>query len=371
MKYYQNDNCLVNLANSILKRYTGNTFHNTIPEIDKALKNAKKTVLFLFDGMGEKILEKHLAKDSFLRSHKIWNISSTFPPTTVAATTAVKTGKYPLETGWLAWSMRYKDEGLNKDVFINRNSQTKEELTTPSHFIIEPYDSIPSLINKHYKKDIAYILEPYPICKDKNSVKTLKGFFTRAAKLANKNEESFIYAYWPSPDDYMHLLGTKKAKIRNIICKINKDLEDFHNKNKDINIIVISDHGMIDALYLNNMEEDHPDLAKLRDGYSYFEKRSVAFNVKNGCESQFKDLFLKYYSDHFDIYDRSEIIDKEFFGPINDQSIKHYKYLPNFICLSKDRYSLYDFSGASLYPGHHGGISLDEFSIDVHFIKGE
>ena len=50
MKVY-NNNSLVNLSNSILKHFGVETFHKTIPEVDKLLKGHKKVVAVLFDGM--------------------------------------------------------------------------------------------------------------------------------------------------------------------------------------------------------------------------------------------------------------------------------------------------------------------------------
>ena len=99
-----NENTLVNLSNSILKHFGTNTFHNTIPEIDELLKDHKKVVAVLFDGMGQNIVRKHLKENSFIRKNYVTTINSTFPPTTAAATTAFLTGKYPIETGWLGWA---------------------------------------------------------------------------------------------------------------------------------------------------------------------------------------------------------------------------------------------------------------------------
>ena len=99
-----NKNSLVNLSNSILKHFEAESFHESIPAIDNLLKGHKKIVAVLFDGMGQNIVRKHLKEDSFIRTHYVTTINSTFPPTTAAATTAFLTGKYPIETGWLAWT---------------------------------------------------------------------------------------------------------------------------------------------------------------------------------------------------------------------------------------------------------------------------
>ena len=92
-----NENSLVNLSNSILKHFGVTPFHDSIPEIDTILKGHDKVVVVLFDGMGQNITRLHLKEDSFIRSHYVHTINSTFPPTTAAATTAFLTGKYPID----------------------------------------------------------------------------------------------------------------------------------------------------------------------------------------------------------------------------------------------------------------------------------
>ena len=68
MKVY-NEHSLINLSNSILKHFSCETYHDTIPEVDEVLKGHKKVVVVLFDGMGKNIIRKHLKENSFIRSH--------------------------------------------------------------------------------------------------------------------------------------------------------------------------------------------------------------------------------------------------------------------------------------------------------------
>jgi hypothetical protein len=64
------EHCLVNLANSILKKFGAKTTAATLPLADQYLdKDYKNVVVLLLDAMGISILEKHLAEDGFFRSH--------------------------------------------------------------------------------------------------------------------------------------------------------------------------------------------------------------------------------------------------------------------------------------------------------------
>ena len=141
------DNCLVNLANSVLKRFEApaeggaeaeveaggesETRGKTLAAVDRYLdKGYKNVVVLLLDGLGTRIMERDLREDSFLRSHFKGSISSVFPPTTVAATTAVMSGLQPIESAWLGWDCYYPQVDKNVTVFFNTEQGTDIEVST-------------------------------------------------------------------------------------------------------------------------------------------------------------------------------------------------------------------------------------------------
>ena len=120
------DQCLVNLANSMLSHFGAETSSPTLPMADRYLsKDYKNVVVLLLDAMGISILEKHLSPDGFFRSHLAGSYSSVFPPTTVAATTSVLSGKYPSETSWLGWDEYFPQLGKNVTVYLNREQMVE------------------------------------------------------------------------------------------------------------------------------------------------------------------------------------------------------------------------------------------------------
>ena len=91
--------CLVNLSNSILKKFGAETTAETLPLADRYLeKDHRNIVVLLLDAMGTSILEKHLDPNGFFRSHLVSSFDSVYPPTTVAATTSMLSGRYPSVT---------------------------------------------------------------------------------------------------------------------------------------------------------------------------------------------------------------------------------------------------------------------------------
>ncbi|MBP5185476.1 MAG: phosphodiesterase, partial [Clostridiales bacterium] len=73
------DNCLVNLASSMLVHFGAETTAPTLPLADSYLaKDYKNVVVLLLDAMGVSILEKHLSDKVFFRSHLAGAYSSVF-----------------------------------------------------------------------------------------------------------------------------------------------------------------------------------------------------------------------------------------------------------------------------------------------------
>ena len=107
MKIKNNYNeCLTNLACSIRKYFGLEYHHKTLNYIDKILEDSQpeNVVVILFDGMGSKILERTLDKQSFFRKNMVKEITTVFPATTTSATTSIRTGLNPIEHGWLGWN---------------------------------------------------------------------------------------------------------------------------------------------------------------------------------------------------------------------------------------------------------------------------
>ena len=115
---------IVQLAWGILNRY-GVCAPGPVPQ---ALARhfahpPRNTVLFLLDGLGVNILEKHLPPDSFLRRNQTDMLRSAFPPTTAAAATALETGRYPSQSGWLGWSIYWPPIDKNVALYPNTDDQ--------------------------------------------------------------------------------------------------------------------------------------------------------------------------------------------------------------------------------------------------------
>ena len=92
------DHSILNLINSILRKYNVQTNYKGLPVLDEKLKeNHDNIVLIILDGMGNNILE-NISKNGFFNKNKIDKITSVSPSTTTAAITTYYSGKPPIET---------------------------------------------------------------------------------------------------------------------------------------------------------------------------------------------------------------------------------------------------------------------------------
>lgn len=362
MKYYDEKNCLVNLGNSLLRHFGVKTFHPSIKEIDDFLGNYKKVVVILLDGFGKSVMEKHLDENSFLRKHVIHQITSTFPPTTVAATTGLLSAKFPIENGFMAWSMYIKEVDQNVDVFRNRNSQTHEEISY-HHSLRNPYPNLVALINQKYQREIAFNVLSRPV--DKSTPRFPYFQLRKTYKLVNRNESGFVYCYFVSPDHQMHQEGVMGKHAHKFILKMDRLINKFSRRFKDVVTLVIADHGMVDITSFNL--NDHPDLLDLLIRPYTMESRCASFFVKKGKSLTFAELLKKYYGNHFDVYLKEEVLKNHLFG-VGEPSILALDTIGDVIAIANDQYA-FTMNPNDSKKGHHGGGTSNERLINVIGIK--
>lgn len=125
-RYPEYKESLLSLISSVAKHYGIRGTHETLKEVDEALKKDYKNIaIVVLDGMATKILEDNLKEASFLRRNFVRTISSVFPPTITAATTTLQSGLAPMEHGWLGWSLHFDEADDNINIFINTNDDGK------------------------------------------------------------------------------------------------------------------------------------------------------------------------------------------------------------------------------------------------------
>ena len=363
MKNY-NDHNLVTFSNSLLKHYHVAQFHQTEQAIDTALGDHKKVVVMSFDGMGQNIVPKHLKYNSFLRQHILCTINSTFPPTTTAATTAFLTGKYPIETGWMAWAQYFDKYQKNIILFKNLdyNTETKAEPENIANTEL-PIKSIFELIKEKNKDVHVFDVKRWPI--DADGPKSLRDFERRINKSIRHKDKCLGYFYFDSPDREMHVRGINSFAVHRYVKRINNMIKRLMIKNPDTLFLTFADHGHINVKYLDICE--HQDLYELLNKPLSFEKRTPTFFIKEGKNKEFETLFNEYYGKHFELMSKEEALQLQMFGE-GVVNFKALQFIGDYVATSKDEYCLYaskEMARMDFFKGHHAGNTSEEMTIDV------
>ncbi|MCQ3035352.1 MAG: alkaline phosphatase family protein [Bacilli bacterium] len=357
-------NSIVNLSNSILNHFGAEPFHSTIPEVDKFLEGKKKVVLFLFDGMGRYVIEKHLPENSFLRKHTFHYMTSTFPPTTVAATNGLLSGKFPSETGWLGWSQYFESIDKTVKMFSNKDDETGDKIPGP-HLgdTYCGYEKITDIINRVNNKKMADMTQGTAVDTTHYWNRHLKAFIKHNYKLVNElGDESFVYAYWTDPDHEMHGEGVTAKSVHKIILKINKYIEKFSQKNPDVTTLVIADHGLIDVKNIDIWKDKEIQDCLLRN--ISLEGRCANFFIKPEKKEEFTKIFKEKYGEHYNLYTKEEVIEMGLFGDTKPNEFVS-KFIGDYVGIATDGYMLKKEEDPFSHKAHHAGSTLDELIISI------
>ena len=367
------DNCLVNLSNSILKHFGAETSAPTLKMADKLLeKEYKNVVILLMDAMGVSILEKHLKPDGFLRSNVIGNYSSVFPPTTVAATTSLLSGLYPVEHGWLGWDMYFPELNKNVTVFTN-NEQCVEaddgtaecpkmkEIVPAADFNAAyrycPYKNIIGKINEAGGKAYASMpfMDPFP--------QDLDSILDRVESLCAEPGRKFIYAYWSEPDHTMHLTGPDSNDTKELMAELENKLVEFSAKLEDTLLLITADHSQIECR--NHCLKDYPEIVNCLVRMPTIEPRALNFFVKEKYKKEFPDIIRKYFNDSFLILSKEEVIEMKLFGTGKEHGLFR-EMLGDYLVISVAEDALFlTYEEAANMPGGHAGFTKEEMIIPL------
>ena len=103
-------NSIVNVSSSIMKSFELKPLYTPLKEL-KNLEKYNNVILLIIDGLGNEFFKKN-SKNSFLEKHFVKSVTSTFPSTTTAATTALETGVAPQQHCAMGWFMYLKEDDL-------------------------------------------------------------------------------------------------------------------------------------------------------------------------------------------------------------------------------------------------------------------
>lgn len=365
IKFPDYEKNILSVSSSILK-YFGVTDcpYTSLPEINKALENKPdKVILLLFDGLGTVSVNSHLNENSFLRSHLACSVSSVFPPTTVAATTSILSGKSPLEHSRLGWDLYFKEIDENVAVFPNtlqRDGTLAADYNLADRYV--PFETVFERIKKASPEvstsSLAPFLPPYP--------ETAQALLEAVTVEAHKPGKGFIYAYCTDPDHTMHERGVNDSRVHDFINEIDGAVESLSKRLEKSLIIVIADHGLLDAK--NVCIEDCPEINELLVRPGSMEPRALSLWVKPGKESEFRDKFEQKFGDKFLLFSKEEVYAKHLLG-FGTPGERTDGFLGDFLAVAISDLCLTPIKSEFKPIGNHAGLTCDEMTVPVIIIN--
>ena len=343
------------LACSILASYNLEILNPTLPEADAFLaKEHRNVVLILLDGLGYDILCGHLSADSFLRRNLHTTISSVFPPTTTAAATALETGLFPSQSGWLGWSVYWPELRTNVNLYPNT---TPDGHAAAKEHLGRTYLATPSLTDRIG-------------CAGTASAETLIGtldtvsdVLERIAAHCRQPGQHYVYGYFNQPDGLLHKYGCHAACVSAFLREFDRQLESSFKRWSDTLLLISADHGFIDADSL--CLEDYPDLMDTLEIPPSIEPRALNFFIKPGCHREFLKLFQTAVGDAYTVYAREEICASGMFGP-PPEHCRFRSMLGDYLAVARTERTLFPNRGyLNAMIAAHGGMTPSELTVPL------
>lgn len=371
------DDSLINVVSSILKNFGYHSKYKTNDIVDKALtKKYKNIVLLLLDGLGNENL-RELSPQGLLSKSQRGVVSSTFPSTTVAATTTIESGVSPLEHGWLGWSLYFKELDRSIDIFPYRDSVTKEPVPIADINGKEllKYETIYQKIGYATKgKVTSYALHLDKISHQAEGCTNIeysdiKDMFGRMETICQEDGVKYLYAYSANPDYDMHEFGAAAPEVKQDVLDIEAELETFVSKVTDTIIIVIADHGHIDVdwIYLTEI----PGMKDCIKKYPTIEGRAKNISLMDGKKEEFLKLYHQYLAQDFLLLSKEELLAEHYFG----YGEKHHKvedFIDDYMLVAMTNKALgFDSpkEGDFIMKSTHAGLTTREMMVPLILIE--
>lgn len=347
------------LACSILAHYGCTAENPTLPAADRLLQaSPRNVVLLLLDGLGYDILVHCLPPDSFLRRHLAQTLSSVFPPTTAAAATALETGLFPSQSGWLGWSVFWPEIGKNVALYPNTDDDGNPAASFHvGHTRLETFP-LPEQIGKKNGAFTCTVSESGDY-----TASTLSQLAAHIQTLTNAPGPHMIYGYLNEPDHTLHREGCGSPSVRQFLTEADRQMRFLAESCPDTLFFLTADHGFTDVESL--CLEDFPALNDTLVRPPSIEPRALNLFIKPGKDALFLRLFSETVGDAYTLYSRREVLERQLFGPGPGHPMLS-AMLGDYLAVASTPFTLFpNRSYLSFMKATHGGMTPGELTVPL------
>ena len=351
------DNSLINIIDSIKSNY-GKTSKYKIDNniFDKQYKN---TVILILDGMGKNILDEFAKRypNNFLSKHLYTYLTAIYPSTTACATTSIKSGLLPIETGWSGWANYFKEVDKDLVLFNGTDYYTGQNYNINAYTVLpyKPYFETLNIKGTYVEPDFSL-----------NNHK-LEDVLSKCLSNFTKGIQT-MYVYDTEPDGMLHKLGTLNNEIYKTLNKYSKQIEKFYKRLPSNTLLLISaDHGHIDSTNIKFYLDEY--LYSMLTRKPTNDSRCLTFKVKENKKDEFKSYFESIYSYVYDLYSKDEFLDAGFMGQSETMPPRLSDFLADFVAIAKTDYTFALKEKALEMKSNHAGITGEEMIIPLIVLK--
>lgn len=348
---------ITSAANSLRKYFGLPQYHESLPVLDQWLNEGRFRCVcaVLVDAMGTSVLEEHCRLESFFMDHIAASLTSTFPPTTSAATTSFRTGKSPKENGWLGWNQYFAEKNDNIILFRNM-SQYKD-----AHYGNYSYEQLPvSFITDEINQKGLHADEVWPGWSFHNGCASYEDELELAEILCHNN--NFIYVYWDQLDTFMHHNGPSCNETGTMVRDIEQKTKEFARRlPADTGLLVLADHSQIDVVQKDFTHD--ADLISTFRAEPALEPRTVAFYIKDEKRESFERQFAEKLAPHFRLYTKEEVLRSSIFGT-GIPAARYAEMIGDYLAVGEDNTQFIYKRGLGV-KGDHAGHTKEEAMIPL------
>jgi predicted AlkP superfamily pyrophosphatase or phosphodiesterase len=353
---------LIGTANALRRHYGLETYHEPDEEIVKWASSYRCIVTVLVDALGARLIDRYMDEDDFVRKYKRAEMETVYPPTTSAATTAFLDGKYPCETGWLAWHQYFSELQDEMILFLGRGEYSRVSYGSYAWEALPVKNLYDELNEQNVKADSIWPSFGH------NGCETFAEQCDLALQLVQDQNLRYLYVYWDELDACMHSHGPSSRKARQMMKDISDILDQFAGKlPEDVGLMVIADHGQVD-ITCHILQEDQ-DLTKLLKREPSLEARVIGFTVKEGKQEEFRKRFEAKYHDSYLLYSHAEVMRKHLFGQ-GKEGKRFEEFIGDYMACAYTPFTLV-WNERQILKGHHAGLMEDEKYIPLILYPGE
>ncbi len=354
-------NGLLQITSSFRKYYQLKTYYNTDPVIDTWLDTHKFQHIFLIliDGMGSRILQKHADPDSYFLNHMKKEVETVYPPTTSAATTAIRTGLAPSQTGWIGWNQYFQE--CDDEIILFFGQSQYQDKNYGQQFAYEklPVKFLYDELTEHGITSTSV----WPAWSKVNPCEDYSDILERLSQIEKDPNTHFVYAYWDLLDTLMHQVGPSNHKVEQEIRRLDTLTKEFmQKKSENTGVLIIADHGQIDVENIDVY--DDPQFCSYLKCLPSLETRTASLFIKDGKQEEFRHYFQEHYGKYFLLLSHDEVLEKQIFGK-KPSALRFEEFIGDFVAFATDRYC-FAYHGIGMdTKGQHAGTLVDEMMIPV------